>query len=84
MYIGPPMIHELYYPAYFSYYHTISQIIDSEFDKKKNCKNYPNDNYKKFKDCDFDFVHEQVTKEGLNPFWATKNYSTVTKLKIRC
>ena len=88
MYVGPPMIlNDLSNPSYFSYYHTISQKIDSVFDKKKNCKKYPNDKYKRYKDCDFEFVRHQVSKEGLNPFWAikkNKNYTTVTKLKIRC
>ena len=85
MYVGPPMIlNDLSNPAYFSYYHTISQKVDSELDKKKNCRKYPNNKYETFKDCDFEFVRNQVSKEGLNPFWATKNYTTVTKLKIRC
>ena len=79
MYTGPSII--LSYREYLSYFVTITQTIDSEFDIEKMCTNYPNDKYRKFKDCDNEFINQEVLKLGLMPFWATKNISTATKFR---
>ena len=67
--------------SYLEFVSTISQTIDTEFDQENNCKNYPTENYESFRDCDDEFVKKEVTKTGLIPFWVTKNYSSVTKLR---
>ena len=36
---------------------------------------------KKFKNCDDDFVYQEVLKTSLMPFWATENYTSVTKIR---
>ena len=59
----------------------ISQTIDSELDADKNCKNYPYENFENYGNCDDDFVRKVVSKYGVMPFWATKNFETVTKIR---
>ena len=84
MYTGPSIIlNNLSNREYISYIVTISQTIDSELDIEKMCKKYPNDEYQKFKDCDNEFITQEVLKVGLMPYWATKNISTATKLRFR-
>ena len=83
MYSGPSIIlNDLSNLDYFSYIVTISQTIDSEFDREKMCENYPNDKYQKFADCDNEFLFQEVLKLGIMPFWATKNVSNVTKFRF--
>ena len=80
MYTGPSIIlNDLSNPEQLSYIVT----IDSEFDIEKMCKNYPNDEYQKFKDCDNEYINQEVLKVGIMPFWSTKNISTATKLRFR-
>ena len=69
----------LNFQRHLKFVSTISQMIDSKFDLKKKCENYPNDKFGMYKDCDDDFVLQEVLKIGLIPFWATKNFSSVTK-----
>ena len=84
MYTGPSIIlNDLSNPEQLSYIVTISQTIDSEFDIEKMCKNYPNDEYQKFKDCDNEYINQEVLKVGIMPFWSTKNISTATKFRSR-
>ena len=64
-----------------SYIHTIYQTMDSELDLEKNCRNYPNHEYEKYRDCDDEFMLQELEEDGLIPFWATNNYSTVTKMR---
>ena len=47
------------------------------------CRNYPNEEFESFEECDERFVRERI-KEEVNfiPFWATKNLSEVTKKVI--
>ena len=82
MYIGPQMIiNDISKAVGLSYIHTIYQTIDSEFDLEKNCRNYPNDEFTKYKDCDDEFMQQELEEHGLMPFWATKDYNKVTKLR---
>ena len=62
---------------------SISQTIDSEKDPLKTCVNYPHNGYETFGDCDLYTFLQDLKKEydGIMPFWATTNYSTVTKLR---
>ena len=59
----------------------ISQTIDSELDSDKNCKNYPYKNFENYGSCDEDFVYQEVSNYGVMPFWATKDYKNVTKIR---
>ena len=68
-------------PIYHSSIHKISQTIDSELDKDKKCRNYPFKTWESYKDCDFEFVHENFLSMGIMPFWATKDLNTVTNLR---
>ena len=82
MYSGPPMvINNLARTIKKSYVQIISISKDSELDDNIKCKNYPHGQYNSYKDCDDQFIYEEVSKTGLMPFWATKDYTTVTKLK---
>ena len=83
MYIGPQMIiNDISKAVGLSYIHTIYQTIDSEFDLEKNCRNYPNDEFAEYKDCDDEFMQQELEEDGLKPFWATNNFSSVTKLRF--
>ena len=42
----------------------ISQQHDSNLDVTKNCTNYPNENFKSYKECDKKFVHEKIKNKG--------------------
>ena len=57
----------------------ITQTKDAEEDESNGCKDYPNQRFKTFGECDGHFVHEQMRGEGLMPFWATDNLEEVTK-----
>ena len=57
----------------------ITQTKDAEEDESNGCKDYPNQRFKTFSECDGHFVHEQMRGEGLMPFWATDNLEEVTK-----
>ena len=82
MYSGPPMvINNLARTIKKSYVQIISISKDSELDDNIKCKNYPHGQYNSYKDCDDQFIYGEVSKSGLMPFWATKDYTTVTKLK---
>ena len=64
-----------------SYVQIISTSKDSDLDQNIKCKNYPYKNYKTYKDCDDEFIFQEVLKIGLVPFWATDDYRTVTKIR---
>ena len=78
---GSSTLNDLSRGAFLRFFNTIAQNIDSEFNPQKICRNYPNKMYKSFKECDDKFVFEEVEKIGLMPFWATNNYTMVTKLR---
>ena len=83
MYSGPSMEFENLATGTIrkSYVQIISISKDSDQDNNIKCKNYPFGHHHSYKDCDDQFIHQEVLKSGLMPFWATKNYTTVTKLK---
>ena len=82
IYNGPTMeIADLSKPSINEVVLSISQTIDSEQDKDKNCKNYPFQDFKSFKECDDLYVQNQLKRFDLIPFWATENYSSVTRFR---
>ena len=62
--------------------HSISQEIDSELDEDKNCRNYPFENFSSYKDCDDEFVQQEIKKFDLIPFWATDHFGAATNLRL--
>ena len=57
----------------------LSQIIDSERDSNKRCKNYPNEQYLSFRSCDETNVYENFKRWiGFMPFYAAKHIEEVT------
>ena len=60
----------------------VIQTIDPELDTKKNCTNYPNENFKSYRDCDRQFVYDKMKNTfGLMPFWATDDLNEVTNMR---
>ena len=58
---------------------SISQNIFSEKDKMKKCRNYPNEDYESYRQCDEQFVYKDMkTKYQLMPFWATHEMDEVS------
>ena len=64
---------------------TLRQNIYVEEDKSKGCKNYPFNDFPTYGSCDLEFVIRSLGDVGPSqflPFWATKNWSLVTKLAV--
>ena len=62
---------------------SVSQFIDSEYDRDKNCVNYPHGEFKSYAECDAKFVYNQFSSKykPLMPFWATNDLREVTSLR---
>ena len=62
---------------------SVSQFIDSEYDRDKNCVNYPHGAFKSYAECDAKFVYNQFSSKykPLMPFWATNELREVTSLR---
>ena len=75
------MLESLYSSQTRTYAVTVSQIIDLETDKGKNCMDYPNTNYSSYRECDENFVYNEVEKNyNIMPFWAAKNIDAITHI----
>ena len=48
-----------------------------EEDKTKNCRNYPNNEFPSYNDCDENFMRRSLP-QGLVPIWLTDNMDQVT------
>ena len=59
----------------------ITQTKDAAEDTSNGCQDYPNEKYQTFSDCDTEFVHGQMSVEGVMPFWATDNLDEVTTIR---
>ena len=74
-------LESLYYTKMRTYALTISQRIDLETDKGKNCKDYPNENFSSYNECDENFVYNEVVEKfNMMPFWAAKNLKEITNI----
>ena len=62
---------------------SVSQFIDSEYDRDKNCVNFPHGAFKSYAECDAKFVYNQFSSKykPLMPFWATNELREVTSLR---
>ena len=77
-YTGYPLVFEnLMEPKYLNIFLDMSQSIHLEMEKGINCKNYQNSSYR---ECDENFVYNQMKSCGIMPFWAAKNLNEVTNL----
>ena len=57
----------------------IKQSYYSDKDKSKNCINYPNTKFKSFKDCDENFITDEMEKLNVMPYWATDDQTKITR-----
>ena len=82
-YKGPPISMNLNKPTHIGLVYTIKQFIDSEKDKQKKCRNYPNKEFSSYEMCDEHFIKEKLKNEFDNvvPFWISNDYRNVTLSK---
>ena len=57
----------------------IKQTYYSDKDKSKNCINYPNTKFKSFKECDENFITDEMKKFNVMPYWATDDQKKITR-----
>ena len=81
-YDGIPLIIEnLTYSMYHEFTLSLFETIHLEIDSGQNCKNYPSDNFSNYRECDMDFVYNEMkNKYKIMPFWAAKTLDEVTNL----
>ena len=81
-YSGPKITLNLNENTYTQVMLNVIQTIDSELDMKQNCTNYPNANFKSYKDCDRQFFYDKMkNKFGIIPFWVTDDLNEVTNMR---
>ena len=81
-YDGPQIIVGMNKSSSFQVSLKMSQFIYLETDTERDCRTYPNSDYDSYRDCDEDFISQELTRDfGLTPFWATDNLSEITKKK---
>ena len=74
-------LENLGHPNSYTYALTISQTIDLETDKGKNCNYYPNEKFSSYRECDENFVYNEVVKNyPMMPFWAARNIDEITHI----
>ena len=80
-YDGEHMELDLENPMNRKYFISMKQNIHLEMESGINCKNYPSGDFSSYRDCDEDFVYNEMKiKHNLMPFWAAQNLDEVTKL----
>ena len=68
---------------YQEYFVTLSQRINLEIDSGINCLNYPSKEFHSYRDCDEDYVYNQMKHTyKIMPFWAAKTLDEVTSLML--
>ena len=63
--------------------HFVVKILGNKFpeeDPGNNCRNYPNEEFQSYKDCDNDFLLKEadIISPGLNPIWLAEDLNKVT------
>ena len=77
-YTGYPLVIEnLLAPKYLKIFLDMNQIIHHEIETGMNCKNYRNSSYR---ECDENYVYNEMKNCEIMPFWAAKTLSEVTNL----
>ena len=70
-------------PLLYSAIIRISQEINTESDSEAKCRNYPDEEYQSYMDCDTSFVHDELKeRQKIVPFWATDNLEEVTQTYV--
>ena len=60
----------------------LSQTIDTEEDEEKLCKNYPYNGFNSYKECDEQFVYDELkNKFNIMPVWAALDKKETTNLR---
>ena len=58
----------------------INQNIDLEEDANKQCKNYPDDKFESYDDCDKDYIRNKILNDyNYTTFWSTDDLSEVSR-----
>ena len=69
-----------------SYIVRINTDVFVEEDPSKTCRNYPNDNFASFKDCDDQFMRDKVEEVApgldLTPPWLVDDLDNVTSQPV--
>ena len=66
-------------PGYMKKYGIeISENVYVEEDVSKHCREYPNEEYESFADCDNQYVRNVCKKHNINPIWLTDDFTNVT------
>ena len=77
---------ELKSRIYSLYVVKIKKFISVEEDPDNNCRNYPNDDFQSFEDCDSKYMRKKVDeiapKTGLTPPWLTDDLDNVTSKPV--
>ena len=78
-------LEDLWSTKVITYALTLSQTINLEGDEGKHCKNYPNKNFSSYRECDEDFVYNEVVNNfNIMPFWAAKSIDEITENMYVC
>ena len=82
-YDGSPVeIEDLHSKVFKRYYFKIAQTIHLEMETGIKCRNYPNQDFASYKECDESFVYNEMKDTyNLMPFWAATKDKEVTNLK---
>ena len=56
----------------------ISENVYVEEDPSKHCREYPNEEYESFADCDNQYVRDVCKKHNIYPIWLTNDFTNVT------
>ena len=76
-YEGSPISLKELKPIYNKYFATISQ--QRALEPYSDCKNYPTNGFKNYRECDEDFVYKEMKNNyKFMPFWAAKTLDEVT------
>ena len=60
----------------------LSQTIDTEEDEEKLCENYPHNGFNSYKECDEQFVYDELkNKFIIMPVWAALDKTETTNLR---
>ena len=81
-YDGIPLeIENLTSPIFYDFTLALFETIHLESDSGQNCKNYPSEKFSNYRQCDMDFVYNEMkNKYKIMPFWAAKTLDEVTNL----
>ena len=75
----PLQIGNLSLGEYHEYSFNLFEKINLEAVTGKGCRNYPTEKYISYRECDMDFVYNELkSKYKIMPFWAAKSLSEVT------